>query len=237
MTILIAGGSGFIGSYLVPALVARGDSVVVLTRDARRVESGSGTPVRAVQWNGATAGAWCDELSTADAVINLTGLSLNSGRWTAKRKRALIDSRIAPTRALVEAMTASPRKPSVFVSASGIGYYGNVPEGALREEASGLAEPAQALLQLVRVPAPPARPSAAAAMQYHCWRAPGLLSATYPAPAYRQPSCHCRRQMIARAPSPETCERDSSRVSFSCEPLNAKAPRRGFPPRGAELFG
>ncbi len=135
MTILIAGGSGFIGSYLIRALVARGDRVIVLTRDANRAAAAPAGSVQYVHWNGTTAGAWCDRIAEVDAVVNLTGLSLDSGRWTASRKKLLTDSRVVPARLLVDAMASAPHKPGVFVSMSGVGYYGNVPAGELREDA------------------------------------------------------------------------------------------------------
>jgi hypothetical protein len=59
-----------------------------------------------------------------DAVINLAGESIAEGRWTPGRKRALRRSRIATTRSLVDACALVSHRPSVFVSASAVGYYG-----------------------------------------------------------------------------------------------------------------
>jgi uncharacterized protein (TIGR01777 family) len=63
-------------------------------------------------------------LNGAQAVINLTGAGIADGRWSESRKRVLTDSRIQPTRLLVQACTGLTVKPEVFVSASGIGFYG-----------------------------------------------------------------------------------------------------------------
>jgi uncharacterized protein (TIGR01777 family) len=59
-----------------------------------------------------------------DAVVNLAGESIADGRWTAERKRAIVDSRIESTRAIVDAMAASTPRPTVLVSASAVGFYG-----------------------------------------------------------------------------------------------------------------
>ncbi len=84
-------------------------------------------------WNPATG-----ELGGAavgpDAVVNLAGASIGEGRWTAKRKEELRASRVNTTRALVEAIERMSVKPSVFISASAIGYYGNRGDEVLTEE-------------------------------------------------------------------------------------------------------
>src|SRR3954453_8688423 len=109
MKIAIAGGSGFLGTPLVHALLARGDDVVVLTRDPAHVKAG-----RAVAWNG----PWQDEVASADAVINLAGENVGEGRWTEKRKRQIVDSRVRTTRSLVEAVKTQPGRKRVLVNAS-----------------------------------------------------------------------------------------------------------------------
>jgi uncharacterized protein (TIGR01777 family) len=119
MRIVIAGGTGFLGAALTHALRAGGHDVVVLTR--QRAASGSGlarwTPDGAV-------GPWAQVVEGADAVVNLAGAPLDRGRWTAARKRALIDSRVLPTRSLARAIASASSPPAVFVSASAVGYYG-----------------------------------------------------------------------------------------------------------------
>ena len=119
MKIAIAGGSGFVGTPLVQRRIARGDEVFVLTRDASRVETG-----KALVWDGRTQGAWSAVVAAADAVINLAGENIGAGRWTAERKRRLVDSRVHATRALVEAMRSRSDRKRVFISASAVGFYG-----------------------------------------------------------------------------------------------------------------
>ena len=118
--IVISGGSGFIGEPLTRFLTKRCDEVAILTRNPSSVKAG-----RPVLWNPSERGAWVDEVRNADAVINLAGENVGEGRWTEKRKQAILQSRETVTGALVDAMLAAPRPERTFISASAIGYYGN----------------------------------------------------------------------------------------------------------------
>jgi hypothetical protein len=120
MKVVVAGGSGFLGGALRQALLADGHAVANLTRR---------TTPRApddIAWipNGTAAGEWVKAIDGVDAVVNLAGEGIADARWTEARKRALIDSRLAATRSLVAAIARAAAPPSVFVSASGIGFYG-----------------------------------------------------------------------------------------------------------------
>jgi len=122
MTIVIAGGSGFLGRALTEALTGAGHDGVVLTRR----ETGRSGPARAVRWKpDGTVGAWASALDGADAVVNLAGESIAAGRWTAARKRSILESRLRATRSLVGAIAGARRPPAAFVSASAQGYYGD----------------------------------------------------------------------------------------------------------------
>jgi uncharacterized protein (TIGR01777 family) len=119
MNIVIAGGSGFLGTPLVRRLTAAGHDVAVLTRNASSVRVG-----RAVPWDPAKGeGAWTAEVANADAIVNLAGENLGGGRWTTERKRRIVESRLASTNALVAAMETRREHPRTFVSASAVGYY------------------------------------------------------------------------------------------------------------------
>jgi uncharacterized protein (TIGR01777 family) len=117
MKVVVAGGSGFLGKALVNRLKTEGNDVRVLTRRPRAPNDVGWTP-------DGTAGAWASALDDADAVVNLAGESIASGRWTSARKARIRDSRVQATRSLVAAMERAARRPSVFVSGSAIGYYG-----------------------------------------------------------------------------------------------------------------
>lgn len=118
--IILAGGSGFIGSSLTPSLLSRDYEVVILTRSPSTQRGG----VRYAQWDGKTIGAWTQFMDGAGAVINLTGRSINC-RHTPENRREIIESRVNSVRLLGEAITKCAQPPKVFVQASGIGFYGD----------------------------------------------------------------------------------------------------------------
>jgi uncharacterized protein (TIGR01777 family) len=130
MRIVIAGGTGFLGSPLAEGYAEEGHDVRVLTRELpegeSRHDSGTGVPgVTRVGWRpGAQAGAWAAVLDGADAVVNLAGAGIGDRRWTPQRKAILHDSRIVSTRSLAAAISSAAVPPPVFISASGVGYYG-----------------------------------------------------------------------------------------------------------------
>jgi hypothetical protein len=88
-------------------------------------------------WDGVRSGAWAGEIEDADAVINLAGEPIAAKRWSPARKQKILRSRIDPTRALVEAIHAARKKPGVLINASAVGYYGDVPDGAVSEDHPG----------------------------------------------------------------------------------------------------
>jgi uncharacterized protein (TIGR01777 family) len=117
VTIVIAGGSGFLGRNLTATLEREGHSVVVLTRRAKSAAD--------VTWNpDGSVGGLPAHLDGKDAVVNLAGEGIADRRWTAARKDALRMSRILATRSLARAIAACARPPKVFVSGSAVGYYG-----------------------------------------------------------------------------------------------------------------
>ncbi len=122
MRVIVTGGTGFIGSHLVAALAARGDEPTVLTRDPSRARLPPGA--RAAAWDAAARGDWYGEVARADAVVHLAGEQAVGVRWTDAAKRRIVDSRVGSTRRIVEAMQQAARRPSTFVCASAVGYYG-----------------------------------------------------------------------------------------------------------------
>lgn len=128
MKVAIAGATGFVGSRLVEKLQAAGHQVVVLSRDAARagrVFPASAYPnLEVVGYTPAESGDWQKSIAGCDAVVNLAGVPIAEERWTQARQQAILDSRKLTTEKLVEAIVNANPKPSVFVSASAIGYYG-----------------------------------------------------------------------------------------------------------------
>jgi len=115
MRILISGGSGFLGRALTARLREDGAQVAWLSRDAsRRAPDG----VRVLGY---------DQLGADDhfdAVVNLAGAGIAEKRWSDRRKQLLFESRLGPTRALIEWMRRMPRRPRVLLSGSAVGWYG-----------------------------------------------------------------------------------------------------------------
>ncbi len=118
--IVIAGGSGFIGTALARELAARGDEVIVLTRRARRRDD----RMREVVWDGEHPGDWINFLEGAEAVVNLTGRSINC-RHTPENLREIAASRVNSARALAAALEQLQTPPHVWVQVSAAGFYGD----------------------------------------------------------------------------------------------------------------
>ncbi|MEQ8263390.1 TIGR01777 family oxidoreductase [Pseudohaliea sp.] len=127
MHVLVTGGTGFIGSALVPRLRGDGHEVTILSRG----KHADGGGVRYVQ----SLDALADDAGV-DAVINLAGASLNGRRWTEAYKREMVASRLHTTAAVVALCRRLARPPSVLVSASAIGYYGDRGDETLDEQSS-----------------------------------------------------------------------------------------------------
>ena len=133
MRIVVTGGTGFIGHALVAKVAQQRHDVVVLCRTPRHSSHSS---VRYVQWDARSMGPWRAEVEAADAVINLAGAPIAEGRWTPARKRLLLESRTCSTRLLVDALAERASPLPVFVSASGIGYYGTSDDRVLDERSA-----------------------------------------------------------------------------------------------------
>jgi uncharacterized protein (TIGR01777 family) len=131
--VVVSGASGFIGSALCDALLARGDTVVGLTRDPERARSTNPSVV----WH-----AWEPTLERppavafddVDGVVNLLGEKINQ-RWTDDAKRRIMESRRTGTHNLIAALAGLERKPKVLVNQSAIGFYGDRGEAMVDESA------------------------------------------------------------------------------------------------------
>lgn len=139
MRIVVAGGNGFIGRHLSDLLTARGDEVIWLSRRPGRFAD---QRLRAEEYafDPTTPGSpteWTRAIDGADAVVNLSGAPIAS-RWNERVKVELRESRLVSARALIRAMAAVPevRRPSVYVSASGIGIYGDRGDALLDESSA-----------------------------------------------------------------------------------------------------
>lgn len=134
MNVVIAGGTGLIGTHIIKRLTAEGYSTVLLTRNPARVVGSLGEKVKAVAWDRKTAGDWTEHLEGADGVINLSGESIGGGRWTPRQKERIIASRVDAARAIVQGIGKTQKKLKVLVNASAVGYYGHVEDGDITED-------------------------------------------------------------------------------------------------------
>ncbi|TMI50265.1 NAD-dependent epimerase/dehydratase family protein, partial [Candidatus Bathyarchaeota archaeon] len=106
--IVLAGGTGFIGTFLRQRLAADGYEVVLLTRSPIR----NGGEIRQVPWDGQNLGDWRIELEGSHALINLSGRSVNC-RYNEKNRREILESRVETTRILGEAVARAVSPPPV----------------------------------------------------------------------------------------------------------------------------
>ncbi|MEO7111555.1 MAG: TIGR01777 family oxidoreductase [Polyangiaceae bacterium] len=118
---IVTGGTGLVGKKLVRAIDRDGDEIVIFSRHAAQ-HSGH---VRTVVWDPEKIGNWSKEIEGADVVVHLTGEPIADGRWTDERLAKIRSSRTESTKLLAEAIVAAKDKPTVFVSASAVGYYGH----------------------------------------------------------------------------------------------------------------
>jgi uncharacterized protein len=129
MRVLLAGASGMIGVELRRQLAAAGHDVERLVRrQARTAHEHSWSPSAGIIDTGV--------IDAVDAVINLSGAPLTRLPWTSRYTRELRSSRVQATRTLAEAMDRAATPPSVFLSGSAVGYYGNRPGEDLTEASS-----------------------------------------------------------------------------------------------------
>jgi len=115
MRILVSGAGGLVGKRFTQEALARGHEVVALTRGA----SGEGR----IHWDPMEEAVDAAALEGFDAVLHLAGENIASGRWTAQRKKLIVESRVKGTGLLTRALVSLKKPPKVFVAASGSNYY------------------------------------------------------------------------------------------------------------------
>lgn len=121
MRVVVAGGSGLVGTRLCARLERSGHRVVILTR-----QQGRGTQSQSVAWSGQDQSEIEECIGDADAVIHLAGANVGDQKWSKPRKDLIRSSRLQTGRTLAQAVKNSKGGPSVFVQASAVGYYGNL---------------------------------------------------------------------------------------------------------------
>ncbi len=132
--IVITGASGLIGTNLCKALISRGDEVFIFTRSVNKTKSTISNASNYIEWDYKKPSDWSKYLNNKDAVIHLAGANISGKRWTENYKKIILKSREESTKNLVEAIGSLKEKPSVFISASGVNYYGDSGDEVLTEQ-------------------------------------------------------------------------------------------------------
>ncbi|MFN3234494.1 MAG: TIGR01777 family oxidoreductase [Gammaproteobacteria bacterium] len=120
MKALIAGGTGFIGQFLIPALLKDNHQVVVLGRDTNKIQKTFHDKVTALTWDTLSS----ESLRDVDAIINLAGTNIGEKRWSTSVKDSVKTSRFNTTKKLVDCCLSLNEKKPRMLNASAIGIYG-----------------------------------------------------------------------------------------------------------------
>ena len=119
--VIITGATGLVGTHLSRLLEEEGYDVVHLTRNRK-----SGDKEKSYLWDPALSYADSDAFCAGDIIIHLAGANIGAGRWSRKRKKEIVSSRVDSANLLFSKTVAAGIKPSAFITASASGYYGAV---------------------------------------------------------------------------------------------------------------
>lgn len=133
MRVIITGGTGLIGSALAKRLLAKGDEVILLSRNPQAKQSDSSAGARLEAWDGRSAAGWGKLVNGDTAIVNLAGENLSAGLWTEARKKRIIASRVNAGLAVSQAVEQAASKPAVVIQSSAVGYYGAQDQSLINE--------------------------------------------------------------------------------------------------------
>jgi hypothetical protein len=131
MKIIVTGATGLIGRHLCLSLKSEGHAVTALSRAPEKARSLEATEV--LKWDLMSGPLSSEVLNQAEAIVHLAGEPVADKRWTDEQKKRIRDSRVISTRNIVAGIRAASLRPSVFVSASAVGYYGERGDETLDE--------------------------------------------------------------------------------------------------------
>lgn len=130
--VLITGGTGLIGSYLSKRLLEKGYEVALLSRTNEVKNS-----IPTYAWDYTVNKLDKEIIDSVDFIIHLAGANIGEKRWTTKRKKLIVESRVKSGELILDRIVKQKKKLKAFVSASAVGYYGsNISEKIYVEEDS-----------------------------------------------------------------------------------------------------
>ncbi len=132
--IVITGATGLIGKKLSAELSRMGYHIIVFSRNSRRAKEVLSEYYEYVEWDFQNSEKWKDKISDSEAVIHLAGTNLFGRRWNDKFKEEILASRRETTKSIADVIKESSNRPSIFISASGVGYYGDGGDKILTED-------------------------------------------------------------------------------------------------------
>jgi uncharacterized protein (TIGR01777 family) len=140
-SILVAGGSGFLGQELGISLVRAGHNVSLLTRKPEELRGTTAFPATKIfSWDDLLRAEHAESLSQVDVLINFCGTSIADSKWNAEGKAELRRSRVDVTSTLIESLKQAGCRPKLWLQASAVGYYGDRPGGEVLGESSEMGE-------------------------------------------------------------------------------------------------
>jgi uncharacterized protein (TIGR01777 family) len=137
MKIIICGASGYFGSVLAPFLCGLNHNITLISRSA--LDYSLPSNAQYVNWDGETLGEWSNEFDNADAIINLSGRTVNC-RYNEENKRQILESRINTTRLVARAITQARKPPSIWLNSASATIYRNEFERDMDEETGVIGE-------------------------------------------------------------------------------------------------
>lgn len=131
MKILVTGATGLIGRHLCKSLKDEGHTVIALSRAPEKAQGLAATEI--LKWDPMSGPPSAEALSETDAIVHLAGEPVADHKWSAEQKKRIRDSRVISTRNIIDGIRVSSLRPSVLVSASAVGFYGDRGDETLDE--------------------------------------------------------------------------------------------------------
>lgn len=129
--VLITGATGMIGKALIKALLSRNNQVSILSTHPKAIPN-----VQVFKWDVTKKYIEAACFADIDTIIHLAGENIAKGKWTEKRKKEIIDSRVLSTELLLNSLKKTDHQVKTFISASAVGFYGDRADETLTENSA-----------------------------------------------------------------------------------------------------